>query len=33
MANSANQDQLEANWSGDTLFANVGYIWIQQVKG
>ena len=36
MANSADPDQLassEANWSGFTLFANVGYIWGQQDKG
>ena len=33
MANSADPDQLassEANWSGSTLFAKVGYIWVQQ---
>ena len=36
MANSADPDQLassEANWSGPTLFANAGYIWIQHDKG
>ena len=33
MANSADPDQLEANWSGSTLFAKVGYIWVQQDKG
>ena len=36
MANSADPDQLassEANWSGSTLFANAGYIWVQQDKG
>ena len=36
MANSADPDQLassEANWSGSALFANVGYIWVQQDKG
>ena len=36
MANSADPDQLaseEANWSGSTLFAKVGYIWVQQNKG
>ena len=33
MANSADPDQLEANWSGSTLFAKAGYIWIQQNKG
>ena len=31
MANSADPDQLEANWS--TLFAKAGYIWVQQDKG
>ena len=33
MANSADPDQLaslEANWSGSTLFAKAGYIWVQQ---
>ena len=33
MANSADQDQLvsvEANWSGSTLFAQAGYIRVQQ---
>ena len=33
MANSADPDQLaseEANWSGSTLFAKVGYIRVQQ---
>ena len=35
MANSADSDQLasEANWSGSTLFAKAGYIWVQQDKG
>ena len=36
MANSADPDQLaseEANWSGATLFAKAGYIWVQQDKG
>ena len=38
MINSADPDQLasessEANWSGSTLFANAGYIRIQQDKG
>ena len=36
MANSADQDQLassEANLSGSTQFAKVGYIWVQQDKG
>ena len=36
MANSADLDQLaseEANWSGSTLLAKVGYIWVQQDKG
>ena len=36
MANSADPDQLassEANWSGSTLFAKVGHIWVQQDKG
>ena len=35
MANSADPDQLasEANWSGSTLFANAGYIRVQQDKG
>ena len=36
MANSADPYQLassEANWSGSTLFANVGYIRVQQDKG
>ena len=36
MANSADPDQLassEANRSGSTLFANAGYIWVQQEKG
>ena len=34
--NSADPDQLvssEANWSGSTLFAKAGYIWVQQDKG
>ena len=36
MANSADPDQLassEANWCGSTLFANAGYIRVQQDKG
>ena len=36
MKNSADPDQLassEANWSGSTLFAKAGYIWVQQDKG
>ena len=36
MANSADPNQLassEANWSGPALFAKVGYIRVQQVKG
>ena len=36
MANSADPDQLassEANWFGFTLFANAGYIRVQQDKG
>ena len=38
MANSADPDQLassEANWSGSTLFAKAGYMYIrvQQDKG
>ena len=36
MANIADPDQLassEANWSGSTLFANVGFIQVQQDKG
>ena len=36
MTNSADPDQLtssEANWSGSTLFANAGHIWVQQDQG
>ena len=36
MANSADPNQLaaeEANWSWSTLFANAGYIRVQQDKG
>ena len=36
MANSADPDQLASsadNWSGSTLFAKEGYIWVQQDKG
>ena len=36
MTNSADPDQLassEADWSGSTLFENVGYIRVQQDKG
>ena len=35
MANSADPNQLavsEANWSGSTLFAKAGYIWVQQAS-
>ena len=35
MANSADPDQLassEANWSGSTLFAKAGYIWVRHDK-
>ena len=35
MANSTDPDQLaseEANWSGSTLFAKAGYIWVQHDK-
>ena len=32
MTNSADPDQLEANWSGSTLFAKAGYIRAQQDK-
>ena len=35
MPNSVDADQLassEANWSGSTLFAKAGYIWVQQDK-
>ena len=32
MANSADSDS-ETNWSGSTLFAKAGYIWLQQDKG
>ena len=36
MTNSVDPDQLassEANWSGSTLFAYVGHIWVQQDQG
>ena len=36
MANNADPDLLassEANWSGSTVFAKVGYIRVQQDKG
>ena len=36
MTNSADPDQsasLEADWSGSSLFAKAGYIWVQQDKG
>ena len=36
MTNSVDLDQLassEANWSGSTLFAHTGYIWVQQDQG
>ena len=36
MVNSADPDQLaseEANWSGSTLFAKTGHIWVQQDQG
>ena len=35
MTNSVDSDQLasdEANWSGSTLFAKTGHIWVQQDK-
>ena len=35
MTNSGDQDQMassEANWSGSTLFAKAGYIWVLQAK-
>ena len=35
MSNNVDPDQLassEANWSGSTLFAKAGYIWVQQDK-
>ena len=32
MANSADLDQLEANWSGSALFAKAGYIRVPQDK-
>ena len=32
MANSADPDQLEANWSGSALLAKAGYIQVQQNK-
>ena len=34
MANSADPDQLaslESNWFGSTLFANAGYVQVQQI--
>ena len=36
MADSADPDQLassEVNWSGSTLFAKAGHIWVQQDQG
>ena len=33
MANSADPDQSEANWSGSTLFAKAGCIRVQHDKG
>ena len=36
MANSVDSDQkvsAEASWSGSTLFAKAGHIWVQQEKG
>ena len=36
MTNSVDPDHLaseEANWSGSTLFAKAGYIWVQQDQG
>ena len=36
MANSADPGQLaseEANWSGSTLFAKAGPLWVQQDQG
>ena len=36
MTNSADPDQLaseEANWSGTTLLAKAGHIWVKQDKG
>ena len=36
MTYSVDPDQLaslEANWSGSTLFAKAGHIWVQQDKG
>ena len=36
MANNADQDQFassEGNWSGSTLFAKAGQIWVQQDHG
>ena len=36
MENCVDRDQLaseEASWSGSTLFAKAGYIWVQQDKG
>ena len=32
MANSADLDQSEANWSGSTLYAKAGHIQVQQDK-
>ena len=35
MVNSVDPDQLassEANWSGSTLFAKAGYIWVQKTR-
>ena len=36
MTNSADPDQFassEADWSGSSLFAKAGHIWVQQDKG
>ena len=33
MTNSADSNQLEANWPGSTLFANAGDIRVQQDQG
>ena len=33
MTNSVDPYQLEANWSGYTLFAKAGYIQVQQDQG
>ena len=33
MKNSADPNQMASNWSGSTLFAEAGYIRVQQDKG